>query len=91
MGFIGRLFGKKERDTSNAPLRFWFSNYQGLHFWIESRLGPLTKAEDPEKLHNRLLKLLDEEEGEQGTGNVAVGLEVYIETYKYRKMLRRGR
>jgi len=98
MGFFRRLFGKHENvgkgreervRKTRPPLRsLWLGGYRRIHSWIELRIGPMTRHEDPQELHQRLLKLMEEEEDTWGIHAIG-GLEGYIETCAYRKMLSR--
>ena len=84
---LKKLGGEGRVEKKRAFFRSQkMKDYHRLHSWIESRIGPLTKQEDPQQLHPRLLKLMEEEEYVWGIHAIG-GLEGYIETYAYRKLL----
>lgn len=60
---LKKLGGEGRVEKKRAFFRSQkMKDYHRLHSWIESRIGPLTKQEDPQQLHPRLLKLMEEEE-----------------------------
>ena len=91
MGFFDKLFKKKSDDEGSGrsrkrKLAKRYPEYYRLHVWLESRLGPFSADEDDRVLKKRLLKLLSEEQ-EKHPRTKLHGLEKYIKTNKYRKML----
>ncbi len=60
-------------------------SYERIHSWIESRIGKMNGAGE-EELHHRVLELIDKEQERVGK-TFTSGLEAYIKTNAYRKML----
>jgi len=93
---LRRLITREQKDWAKIYLRSRgkrvprnqkkrMTGYLRIHAWLESRVGPMA-GQDVDNLHWRLLRLVEEEESLWGSYAVG-GLESYIQTYSYRKML----
>ena len=80
----------KTKQKQKKEYRQRMVSYNRIQFWLEFRIGNMSRI-DPEKLHERLLQGVENEKmrirREGLDPKICNGLEIYIKTNIYRKML----
>jgi len=98
MGFFDEWKRKREEKKRQKAHRRQVlrrhPSYGSIHRWLEFRVGKMEQT-DPELLHQKLLKVVEQEREKNkaprlmgdGDYDPYKGLEAYITTHAYRKML----